>query len=658
MTAAVAHTAAAAAEPPPAGLPQPAATVRNPAAAAARRERIALYLERSTQRRAEAEVLERRSRFVSNLRGLSFAVLVIAFISALVADAGEAWIGGAVGALATAVFVFLVWWHARVLSAEDLAWRFWRVNANALARAQDDYTSLGENGAEFHSPGHAFSGDLDVFGPRSLFQFLNVAHTSYGQTALARHLTTLDSYEGIVARQGAVRELVSQLELRQELEAYSLRAANPPGRPPSRSATVLDLDVLIAWAESEPQLSPRRALVWVARILPVLTITALLGSELFDWPVLAWAVPLTLQILLTTRTAAIATRVFSAVSSSPGAFARLRPTLRALEQHPFQAPLLSRLGEVVRGSGRPASEQMRRFENVLGWFELRHNGMIYPLINVLFLWDVHCVVAFEKWQAESGRSLRRWLEALGEWEALSSLAGVAHDNPDFTFPEIVNEPSVFEAEGLGHPLIAAGQRVKNDVLLAGPGSALLVTGSNMSGKSTLLRAMGLSAVMALAGTAVCATRLRVSPLHVHTSMRISDSLAQGVSHFYAELEKLRAVVMAANEKHSVFFLLDEILHGTNSEERQVGARWVLSTLLRAGATGAVSTHDMGLCTLTPELMDHVRTVHLREDVEGERMTFDFKVRPGPVRGGNALRLMRSLGLGVPLLEPGTEAQVS
>jgi hypothetical protein len=584
---------------------------------------------------------------------LSFAVLVIAFISALVADAGQAWIGGVIGALATATFVFLVWWHARVLSAEDLAWRFWRVNANALSRAQDDYVSLSENGAEFHTVGHAFSGDLDVFGPRSLFQFLNVAHTSYGQTALARHLTTLDSYDAIVARQAAVREIVPELTLRQELEAYSLRAANPPGRPPSRTGSVLDLEVLLSWAESQPALSGQHGLIWAARILPIITVGALLGSELLDWPVWAWALPLTLQILLSTRTAAVAHRVFSAVSSSPGAFARLRPTLLALERHPFRSPLLTRLGDIVRAQGRPASEQMRRFENVLGWFELRHNGMIYPLINVLFLWDLHCVVAFEKWQKESGRALRPWLEALGEWEALSSLAGVAHDNPDFTFPELVAEPSVFEAEGLGHPLIAAGQRVKNDVLLAGPGSALLVTGSNMSGKSTLLRAMGLGAVMALAGTAVCANRLRVGPLHVHTSMRISDSLAQGVSHFYAELEKLRAVVLAANEKHSVFFLLDEILHGTNSEERQVGARWVLATLLRAGATGAVSTHDMGLCTLTPELMDHVRTVHLREDVEGERMTFDFKVRPGPVRGGNALRLMRSLGLGVPLLEHGS-----
>jgi len=617
---------------------------------AGRARRHQEYQLRASTCRAEAEQLESRSRLVSNLRGLAFAVLVIAFLSAALAEGGEWRLRALVGVLGTLAFAVLVWWHARVLNAEDLAWRFWRVNENAAQRARDEYASLAENGAEFQDPRHPFSSDLDVFGVRSLFQFLNVAHTSYGQTALAHYLSRLDAHSEIVERQTAVREMVPLLELRQELEAYALRAANPPGRPQSRVSAVLDLETLIRWAESEPELLPQTAVVWAARVLPLLSLLGFLGGQLLDWPPPCWVVPIALQILIALKTVTIANRVFAAVSSSPGAFSRLRPTLRALESNRFEAPLLVALGAVLRGSGKPASEQMQRFESVLGWFELRHNGMVYPLINVLLSWDVHCVVAFEKWRALSGRSLRPWLAALGQWEALSSLAGMAHDNPDFAFPELVAEPAIFQAYGLGHPLIPAAQRVPNDVLLGGPGSALLVTGSNMSGKSTLLRAMGVAAVLGLAGAAVCVTRLRLSPLHVHTSMRISDSLAQGVSHFYAELEKLRAALLAAAAHHSVFFLLDEILHGTNSEERQIGARWVLSTLIEAGATGAVSTHDMALCKLTPALMQHVRTVHLRENVQGERMTFDFKVRPGPVRGGNALRLMRSLGLDVPLLE--------
>jgi hypothetical protein len=616
-------------------------------AVAGRAQRFQHYQRRTAEYQRQAERLARRSALVSNLRGLSFAIAVIGLISA--AFSNDETLGLAIGLTALVGFFVLVALHARVLSAEDLAWRFWRVNENASARARDEWQSLPEDGVAFADPEHPASGDLDVFGPRSLFQFINVAHTSYGQAALAGHLSKNDPREAILERQRAVRELGPELELRQELEAYTLRSANPPGQRVSQNHAALDLAPLIRWAESEPAFLPHAALVWAARLLPLLTLAGFIASKFFGLPALLWALPLTAQLGLSVRSGQEAARVFNAVSASPGAFARLRPTLTLLENAKVDSALLARLNGVLGKGERSASQQMRRFERVLGWFELRHNGMIYPFINVLLLWDVQCVVALEKWQRDSGRALSPWLQALGEWEALSSLAGVAYDNPDFNFPEIVAERSVFEATALGHPLIAARQRVSNDVILAGAGSALLVTGSNMSGKSTLLRAMGLAAVLGLAGSAVCASRLRLSPMRVHTSMRISDSLSAGVSHFYAELKKLRMALVAAQGDYPVFFLLDEILHGTNSEERQIGARWVLGQLIEAGATGAVSTHDMALCALPPNLMHKVRTVHLRESVEGERMTFDYKVRPGPVSGGNALLLMRSLGLDVPVI---------
>jgi len=616
-------------------------------ALASRAQRFQHYQRRTADYQADAERLARRSALVSNLRGLSFAIAAIGLISA--AFSSDTRLGVAIGLTALLAFFVLVAVHARVLSAEDLAWRFWRVNENASARARDEWHSLPEDGAAFAEPEHPASADLDVFGPRSLFQFINVAHTSYGQAALARHLSKNDPREAILERQRAVRELAPELALRHELEAYTLRSANPPSQRPTQNHAALDLGPLIRWAESEPVFLPHTAVVWAARALPALTLGGFIASRVFDLPALLWALPLMAQLAFSVRSGQEAARVFNAVSASPGAFARLRPTLTLIENAKVAAPLLVRLGEVLGKGERSASQQMRRFERVLGWFELRHNGMIYPFINVLLLWDVQCVVALEKWQRDSGKALSPWLEALGEWEALSSLAGVAYDNPDFCFPEIVAERSIFEATGLGHPLIPARLRVPNDVLLAGAGSALLVTGSNMSGKSTLLRAMGLAAVLGLAGSAVCATRLRLSPMRVHTSMRISDSLSAGVSHFYAELKKLRTALVAAQGDYPVFFLLDEILHGTNSEERQIGARWVLGQLIEAGATGAVSTHDMALCELPPTLMHKVRTVHLRESVEGERMTFDYKVRPGPVSGGNALLLMRSLGLDVPVV---------
>ena len=623
-----------------------APSTSSPPAFAGRVQRFQHYQRRAAEHQRNAEALARRSALVSNLRGLSFAVAVVGFVSSAVAD--DPRLGAVIGLLGTVAFFTLVVVHSRVLSAEDLAWRSWRVNENAGQRARDEWPSLPEDGAQFADPKHPFSADLDVFGPRSLFQFINVAHTSYGQAALAGYLSSLDARGRILERQRAVRELVPQLELRQELESYTLRAATPPGQRASQNTAALDLQALIRWAESEPSFSTRPLVVWGARILPGLTLLGFLATQFLGLPALAWAIPLFLQMLIALRSGAAAGAIFNAVSSSPGAFARLRPMLELLERSDFEAPLLLELGAVLGKGERSASAQMRRFERVLGWFELRHNGMLYPFINVLLLWDVQCSVALEKWQKESGRSLAPWLLALGQWEAISSLAGAAYDNPDFVFPEIASERSVFEATGLGHPLISARHRVANDVALGGATSALLVTGSNMSGKSTLLRAMGLAAVLGLAGGAACATRLRLSPMRVHTSMRISDSLSAGVSHVYAELEKLRQALGATRRDEPVFFRLDEILHGTNSEERQVGARWVLGQLIQAGATGAVSTHDMALCALPPALMHKVHTVHLRENVEGERMTFDYKVRPGPVSGGNALRLMRSLGLDVPL----------
>jgi DNA mismatch repair ATPase MutS len=291
---------------------------------------------------------------------------------------------------------------------------------------------------------------------------------------------------------------------------------------------------------------------------------------------------------------------------------------------------------------------MKEFRRKVGWFDLRHNGLVHPFINAVLLWDIHCVLALERWQSYAGGAVRGWFHALGELEALSSLASLAHDEPSFVFADVVDGPAVFDASELGHPLIDAPQRVPNDVSLPEPGRALLVTGSNMSGKSTLLRAMGLAHVMALAGAPVCASRLRLAHSTLRTSIRVSDSLERGVSHFYAELSKLKAVVDAASGQKPLVFLLDEILHGTNSRERQIGARWVLSELLRKNAIGAVSTHDLELCRLPDALMLKVKMVHFRESVHDGKMTFDYRLRPGPVTEGNAVRLMRLVGLDVPL----------
>ncbi len=605
------------------------------------------YTARDRRFSAEAESLGKRSRLISNLRGVSFGVLVIAGLFAMFGSTRV--VPGVLSLVGGVAFLVLVIVHARVIEREDEKRRYARVNRDALARCTGRFRELPENGARFADAAHPYADDLDVFGPGSLFQRVCVAHTRFGQAALARHFAEPATLKDVQERQEAVRALAPELETRQRFEAHALAAVDAPVSENKRALRAApDPEPLLAWAEGEPGLSASPAVVWAARLLPPITLAGFVASLGFGLPSLCWAIPLTLQILVNLRTRAETWRVFSAVSSTEGAFLRYGAMLEILENLQLPSKLLGDMRERVSAGGHKPSESMNEFRRGVGWFDLRHNGLVHPFANALLLWDVHCSLKLEAWRRRSGRNVRSWFSCLGELEALSSLAGLAHDEPQFAFPEVVEDQAIFEATELGHPLIDSSHRVPNDVSLPHAGTAMLVTGSNMSGKSTLLRAMGLAAVMAMAGAPVCAKRLRVSRFAVRTSIRVSDSLERGVSHFYAELRKLKAVMDATAGDLPVFFLLDEILHGTNSRERQIGARWVLGELLEQGATGAVSTHDMELCRLPEALMERVRQVHFRESVENDKMTFDYRLRPGSVSEGNALRLMRIVGLSVPL----------
>ncbi|MBK8997853.1 MAG: DNA mismatch repair protein MutS [Myxococcales bacterium] len=603
------------------------------------------YRTRAARFEKEAEEHGARSRLISNLRGVSFGVAVVSAIVALTGRAVD--LSGSLAAAGLACFVALLVVHARIIGAEDTARRWARVNRNAESRVTGKWRELPENGARFLDPAHPYAGDLDLFGPGSLFQRLSVAHTRYGQEALARFLSGPAAYDAILARQEAVRALAQEQETRQRLEALALAATEPDGKQRAHRPAP-DPEPLLAWAESAPKLNKKPALVWAARLLPVLSIAGIIGSVSFGLPSFAWGVPIAVSLVLNLATRDITARVFIAVSSTEGAFLRYGAMLEVLEKLDLPSSLLREMKASITRDGKTPSVAMAEFRRAVSWYDLRHNGLIHPFANALLLWDIHCTVLLENWQESAGKAARDWFRALGELEALSSFAGLLYDDAKVTFPELSQEEVLFEAEQMGHPLLGPEVRVENSLSLPGAGRALLVTGSNMSGKSTMLRSMGLAAVMAMAGAPVAAKKLRLCRLAVRTSMRISDSLEQGVSHFYAEVRKLKVVLDATGQELPVFFLLDEVLHGTNSRERQVGARWVLGELIARGAIGAVSTHDMELCRLPDNLMSHVEQVHFQESVKDDAMTFDYKLRPGPVSAGNALRLMKIVGLDVPL----------
>ena len=608
---------------------------------------VALYQERAARFTAEASELGARSRLVSNFRGLSFGVFAVSAIAWMTSDSN---LWPTLTVLAGTVFGALVVVHSRVIQREDTALRWVQVNRDAIKRCSSTFKELTLDGGEFRNPIHPYADDLDLFGKGSLFQLINAARSQFGLRRTSSYLMNRCRPEEVLARQQAVQELSPLLDFRQELEALALNSAEPldgQQNASQRAQKVVDPEPLLAWAESEPRLLKQPLLMWICRISPVLT-TFWLGWAFFaGWHAITWVAPLLIHGLLLLTAQAYLSAVFSAVSSHQGAFLRYGPMLRLLEGLECNSALLVDLKRATATEGLPPSARMRQFERIVSWFEFRHNGLVYPFFNLWLLWDFQCVFQLERWQRSTGKQLRGWFRTLGELEALSSLAGFAHNNPDYAWPRFVDDRTCFEAKELAHPLILKG-RVANDVSLSQAGKALLVTGSNMSGKSTLMRAIGVNAVLAQAGAPVCARALTMSALSVRTSMRISDSLEQGISHFYAELHKLKSVLDARDSDVPVLFLLDEILHGTNSRERQVGARWVLAELLKAGAIGAVSTHDSGLCTLPEPLMSAVEQVHLREITQGSEMTFDYKLRAGPVQSGNALRLMRSLGLHVPL----------
>ncbi len=628
------------------------------------------YAQRGATFGADAERLESRSAVVSNLRGLSFTAFAVSSGVGLFGGGGV--LAGALALICLTSFVVLVILHSKVIEARDTALRWQLVNQRGAARCRGEWRAFVEDGSELRDPNgaHPYADDLDLFGPGSLFQRVNVAHTRFGHLALYRFLAEPDELEAARERQAAVRQLAEQLETRQRLEALSL------GLVPERtlggsvakaaktktSAEPPDPEALLRWAEETPTLSKQPLLGILTWVLPISNLAAVVLVWLELAPAAVLLAPLLASMAVIYRTGAEAGRVFAAVSATEGAFLRYAPMLELMEGLDLDASLVRRLREGLLSGPRRPSVAMEEFRRAVGWFDLRYNGLVHPVLNTLLLWDLRCVLRLERWQSNTGSSVRAWFRALGELEALSALAGYAHDEVHVCWPVLSSEQGapMFAAQQLGHPLLEAGGRVNNDVALERPGTALLITGSNMSGKSTLMRAMGLGVVMARAGGPVCATSFALGDVVLRTSIRISDSLGGGVSHFYAEVRKLKAVLdatavsedrpdrPASGAGSHVFFLLDEILHGTNSRERQVGARWVLAELLRRGALGAVSTHDMGLCELPPDLMQRVEQAHLREDVINDRMTFDYRLRSGPVRSGNALRLMQLVGIPVPL----------
>lgn len=534
-----------------------------------------------------------------------------------------------------AAFLALAFIDDATLRKQLLAERCAAYYQRGLARINETWQKFGNTGSQFAQPNHMYATDLDLFSPGGLFQLLSVARTGPGESMLARWLTNATTVQEIEARHRAVAELRALLDFREHMATV--------GDHP-----IMEKEAGPLWEWGE---SPAIAVSPGQRIIAVF-LSAAMAAAMFWWAFveflwLAKAMPQPpLAALVTLLVVAAITAAFGfwwrkKVAESVEAFEKIRPGLALLsdlllivERASFTTEELRKLQQKLIGAVKP-STQIRRLNFFADMLDSREN-LFVRIFGPPLLWTTHVTFAIEEWRSRYGRITRLWIEAISEIEALNSLATYSYEHPDDPFPEITKGEGEFRGVNLGHPLLPGC--VRNSVSLDSQHPLLIVSGSNMSGKSTFLRTIGINTVLALAGAPVRAQSLRLSLLSLATSLHIADSLQEGASHFSAEIARIRQIVEIARARAPALFLIDEILQGTNSEDRRIGAEAILNRLVNMRAIGAITTHDLALTNITGE------NAHFRDQIRDGRMSFDYVLKPGVVEGSNALELMRLYGL--------------
>jgi hypothetical protein len=586
------------------------------------------YERRLSNWRERIAALDRVNLYISYGRlliGVAGAILFwLAFVSASISPAAPvvAWL--AFGVLAVV--------HARQLQRYDRAVGAERVYLRGLDRLSHNWEGKGRDGAMFLE-GHPYARDLDLFGPASLFELLNTTRTEIGEGTLADWLRSPASLPEVRARHAAVDELRPMLDFREDVAV--LASESPVGRT----------GLLAAWAGSPAVgFAPALRIMLAACALVTVGLAVAIYYEVVQSEVLV------IWVIVEVSIAAIWRKPFHhvlhAIDTPEHDLALLAGLLARVETERFTSPRLAALQQRLLTDGVPPSRRIAQLRSLVSWLDSTHNLLFGPIAYVLLL-RPQLAVAIDRWHGAYGAAVAEWLREVGELEAFLALATFAYERPADPFPELVEEGPLFDARGLGHPLIPPVSVVRNDVTLGGEGPrVIIVSGSNMSGKSTLLRSVGVNVVLALAGAPVTAEQLRMSVLALGATLHVEDSLHAGHSRFYAEILRIRTIVDGARGPFPMLFLLDEILHGTNSYDRRIGAEGIVRALAGLGAIGLVTTHDLALTELSSMLGTAAVNRHFEDRLEDGKMVFDYRMRPGVVEHSNALALMRAIGLDV------------
>lgn len=507
------------------------------------------------------------------------------------------------------------------------------VNENEQKALAHNYYHFAE-GKEYIPREHDYANDLDIFGHASIYQYINRTGSEMGSHTLAEWLLKPASAEMITERQEAIKELAKQTGWRQQLQAYGL----------AKRIKLDTVNRLQNWFAEDNKFCNNKTWLLVRYLVPaaILTVLALNMADVLNNYIRNYC--LLASALLALYISRKVTPLHQQVSKMTDELDVLSESIQLIEKANFNTAFLQRQQQQFVQQKRKSSLQIKGLKKILERFDLRLNFVVFIPLDILLQWDLQQAIALEKWKQANHEKVINWFMALGQMEAISSLTTLYFNHPQWSFPELKADHFFIEGTGIGHPLIPADTSVTNPVRIDYAGQLMLVTGSNMAGKSTYLRSIGVNTVLAMAGAPVCATHFSLSPVKVISSMRIADNLEENTSTFYAELKKLKTIIEKVNKGEKVFILLDEILRGTNSLDRHTGSAALIRQLIKQQAACIIATHDVELANMKAAYPEQILNYHFDVQVSNEELYFDYRLKEGICSSLNASILMKKIGI--------------
>ncbi|WP_206154724.1 MutS family DNA mismatch repair protein [Clostridium beijerinckii] len=532
------------------------------------------------------------------------------------------------------IFIYLVINHDKEINKRKYSIALKDINEKAIKRLSGEWNSFEDDGREFKNEEHCYSNDLDVFGKNSLFQWINDSKTFMGrQTLKNRLINPLKSPLDIREIQKSLQELANSLEWRQLFEAEGMIISNKCINP----------EELYEWSNARNELYTKKWLILLARLLPCMTVLLIILScftSLVDFKLVYIMLPVQLIIFfIDSKSRSAAFEKIYKYKNNINIYFKL---LNLIVEKDFNSNHLKQLkNNLLVSEDENAADAVKKLSNIYDKISNRNNAF-FIIFNILLLWDYQCMIKFEKWRIKSGKELKKWLDVVGEFEALNSISSIIYDNPEWAIPSISDNNYIIKAEKFGHPLLSK-KRVCNDITIDKNKNILLITGSNMSGKSTFLRTIGINLILSYIGAPVCAKKFECSLMQIFTCMRTSDNLENNISSFYAEILRIKRIVEEVQKNRKVFFILDELFKGTNSIDRHDGATALIKQLGSDGGSGLISTHDLELCDLE-NTYSKIKNYHFKEYYLNDELKFDYKIREGASTTRNAIHLIKLAGI--------------